>query len=219
MKKVTTVLKSKTPIMFEKMTDEAIDSLPGSPNKKKNDMPKDSTAEDIAGQKIYRDSKGRMGIPAEMLFAALKRAGRRIGYGKGKTMVSTADSTYLPEFFSLSSDFFPFSGIDRKGDVSWKVDKRRGVNPATGGAMCLLRPRIENWEMSVEFEYDDKVFSSDSMKQLFNYAGTGSGLGAFRPGCGGPFGCFTVGSWKEVEISDGISAPRRNSTPVATVDE
>lgn len=200
MKKVTATLKSKTPLMFEKMTDVAIDSLPGSPNKKKNDRPKDDTAEDIAETKIYRDSKGRMGIPAEMIFAALKRAGRRVGYGQGKTKVSTADSTYLPEFFSLSSDFFPFTDIDKQGNLPWKVDKRRGVNPTTGGAMCLIRPKIDEWEMEVQFEFDDAVFGSDSMKQLFNYAGTGSGLGAFRPGCGGPFGCFTVAKWHEEEI-------------------
>lgn len=213
MKKATVVLKSKTPLMFEKMTDAAIDSLPGSPNKKKNDLPKDFTAEDVAEAKIYRDGKKRMGIPAEMIFAALKRAGRRVGYGQGKTKVSTAESTYLPEFFSLSSDFFPFSNLDEKGNVPWEVDKRRGVNPATGGAMCLIRPKIDEWEMEVQFEYDDTVFASDSLKQLFNYAGTGSGLGAFRPGCGGPFGCFTVAKWHEEEIKDALAIPSRNSTP------
>ncbi|HZT35452.1 MAG TPA: hypothetical protein VFA15_06010, partial [Nitrososphaera sp.] len=182
---------------------------------------KDATDIEIAEAKIYRDKDGKMGIPQQNVFAMLKHAGRRVPYGAGKSKCSTAESTFLPEFLRLKATsvdeggdpFFLFDNLDKSGNLQFKVDMRRGVNKATDGAMCVVRPKFMNWGLTIELEFDASLVNPDTITALFTNASTGSGLCEFRPNKGGPFGCF------EVKKTVGLEPLAKNEQPQAEAGE
>lgn len=137
-----------------------------------------------------------------MLFASLVAAGRKVK--NGRSQISTASSSTVPDFLEIKGFFFPFLGIPEnveprsaKEREFWKVDKRRGCLPKDGTAVCLIRPRFNNWEFEVTVVYDGEKINGGVVKDLFTNAGAAQGLGSFRPNCKGPFGRFEVTSWKE----------------------
>lgn len=197
---VRVLCRGISPILMDQMTEETLDSLATSVRQNK---PKDRPFADVAEEKIYRDPMTeRIGIPSEMLFACLVAAGRKVK--NGKSQISTATSSTVPDFLEIPDFFFPFLGIPENVEPRsederqhWKVDKRRGRLPINGTAVCLIRPRFNNWEFKVTVIYDADKIDGSTLKALFVNAGSGQGLGSFRPNCRGTFGKFVVVSWEE----------------------
>ena len=191
-----------SPMLQNPMTDETLDELfYGSGGKRK--LPKtDVPLEKIAEARLCRGPNGEFGFPANYLFAALIEAGRQVIFDK-KTKVSTRESSLVPAFLTIvpnlldekGDGFIPFTGQDAK----WVVDKRRGVNPATGGAMAVVRPKFPNWDFEATVEIDLDQIAVEKVLELFNIAGRSSGIGDFRPSKRGPFGKFRVTKWEVVE--------------------
>lgn len=216
MRKVRIDCVGISPLLFDKMTDETLDGLITGVRPSK---PKDRPNKDVAREKIYRKNgkEGPIGIPSEMLFACLVNAGRNVKMGKKQ--ISTADSTSMPDFMSLTDFFMPLTNISSDGndDGSWEVDKRRGVldNGGKKVAVGLVRPRFDKWEFSFEIEYDEAKVDESTIRALFNNAGSAQGLGAFRPNCRGPFGRFKVAKWELLKKDELASA----SQPVAQIGD
>lgn len=179
-------------MLMDPMTDEILESLRTGV---RVDKPRDRPIEEVAREKLYRENGdgSRVGLPAEMLFASLVAAGRNVK--NGKKQVSTATTTTLPSFFMIEDIFIPFSNIPRgKEDKYWKPDKRRG-RLKDGTAVCIVRPRFDEWEFEVSVRYDEKKVHQSVLKALFENAGCAQGLAAFRPNCKGPFGQFEMVEW------------------------
>lgn len=155
--------------------------------------------EEEAGEKLmYGDAYGHPGrivLPIENLYAALKTAGRKVK--NGKYQVSTATTTTLFSFLKIEDKCVLFESTDG-GDVTWETDLRRGTNPNGGQLVVLVRPKIRDWRFTVTVRIDDSV-SETLVRELFAKAGVVSGLGDFRPSTGGPFGCFEVTNWVVLE--------------------
>lgn len=199
MRMVRVKCRGVSPFLMDRMTDETLDELRTGVRRNK---PKDTPVRDVAKVKIYRENgdQGRIGIPQEMLFAALSNAGRNVK--NGKKQVSTAKTTTLPDFMSIEELFIPLTNIDPDNEEnSWVPDKRRG-RLADGTAVCVVRPKFTEWEFEVTVEYDEKKADESCVKALFNNAGSAQGLGSFRPNCKGPFGRFRVIEWNQVADSD-----------------
>lgn len=190
-------LRGISPMLMNPMTDETINQLITGVRPQLN---KDRKFEDVARERIYLDDNGRMGVPTMNLIAALKHAGRSVK--NGKKAISTATSTTLFSFCEFPTEFIPFDGLDEDGHLPWRVDKRRGVmkNGASSVAVGILRPKFDSWSLTVEVVLNEKLVTQDTLRRLFEEAGTNAGLGDFRPQKGGPFGRFQVDNWEVVGI-------------------
>lgn len=190
-----------SPLLMNPMSDEQLDMLR---NRTRKPKVLDQSVEDEAREKLYLDDDGTVGIPALNLFACLAEAGREVTY-KGRSKISTATSTKLPSFLAIEELFLPFTDHSE-----WVVDKRRGRNPNGGEAVCLIRPRFDNWQFGATFEIDESVVTEETVKELLRIAGTSVGLCDFRPACKGPFGRFKLAVWEVIEQSDAAAAAAGN---------
>lgn len=199
MRKVKIELESDTPLLMDSMSDETLDSLATGVR-----LPevKDRPAVEKARVKIYRDDKGKIALPGEMLMASLVCAGTKVKNGKDK--ISTAKTTRLYELMRLKSMWLPLSDGQAEGEeIPWVVDKRKGTgNQAkVPTAVCIIRPKFPHWKTTVEIEYDEKKVKAETIRQLFDAAGSSEGLASFRPNKRGPFGTFHVTKWEEQKAS------------------
>jgi hypothetical protein len=191
---ITLTLVSRQRMLQSALTDEALDALPGGSGKMEQPKLKEMTYQQRADLVRYHGPNDEFGIPQECLFAALVHAGRFVKFD-GKRNISNAEMSMVPGFLLIQEEFLAFK--DQSPD-SWVVDKRRVVNPATGGAMCAIRPCFPHWEADVTVEIDHSGgIKLEQVRQLFETAGRESGLGDHRKK--GSFGRFTVTNWKVTE--------------------
>jgi len=180
---------------------------------------KDRPARVEAGEKIYREGNeptGKIGLPITMLFACLVAAGRMVAF-RGKKMISTAETTLLPDFFTLVGDFLYLrEAQDGETEDLWVVDKRRGQGN-TGVAVCVTRPKFNKWSFEVVLEFDDKKADLSTIQALFTNAGSAQGLGSFRPNKRGPFGRFTAANWVDITPKEWLEASKPEKAPKAVV--
>jgi hypothetical protein len=203
MTEITVKLRGLSSIMMNPMTDDTLDSLITGIRKP---VIKDRPMEDIASERIYRDDQGRMGIPTINLISALKSAGRAIK--NGKKAISTATTTTMFSFLEFPDEFLPFDDLDEKGEIPWRVDKRRGVmkSGATQVAVGIIRPKFDKWGFTVKVKLNEKLLREETLKALFVEAGTNAGLCDFRPSKNGPFGRFEVVDFRSSSNGNGASS-------------
>jgi len=185
--------KGLSPMLMNPMTEDTLNSL-ATGNRKP--VVKDRPFEDVASERIYRNDAGQMGFPAINLISALKHAGRNIK--NGKKAISTATTTTMFSFLEFPDEFITFDGIDEKGEIPWRVDKRRGVmkNGAASVAVAIIRPKFDHWGFTITVNFNDKLIREETVKALFVEAGSNAGLCDFRPSKNGPFGRFEVVSFQ-----------------------
>lgn len=198
-KTISVLVRGISPMLMNPATEEVLAQLPGAgAGYKQGKSMKDRTREEIAESRVIRNkADGKVGIPAEYLYACIVEAGRLVAYD-GKKKVSTADTTLVFSFLSIRESFFPFEGHDGK----YEIDVRRGVNKTTKGAQAIVRPRFNEWQFRVTVEIDesDANLTASKAREIFNKAGKMIGLADFRPTCRGPFGRFEVAAWDELPM-------------------
>ena len=135
----------------------------------------------------YRDDKGRLYFPAVNVGRSIV-AGATYSKGRGKGTLQKPVAACLlvsPERLDL-------------GTKDYQIDSRPVVIKATKGRILRHRPRIEDWRLSFEVEFDDELLSENQLRQCIDDAGSRVGIGDFRPECKGPFGRFNVVNWELV---------------------
>jgi hypothetical protein len=165
---------------------------------------KERPMEDVASERIYRNEEGKMGFPVINLIGALKHAGRTVK--NGKKAISTATSTTLFSLFEFPADeYVLFDNLDEKGEIPWRVDKRRGVmkSGATTVAVGIIRPRFDHWSFTIKVGLRESLIRPETAKALFVEAGSNAGLCDFRPSKNGPFGRFEVVEFDAVTNGNG----------------
>ncbi|MDD5569449.1 MAG: hypothetical protein PHG23_03495 [Candidatus Pacebacteria bacterium] len=175
------------------MSDEVLESLRTGVRKP---LDKDKPIVQTAREKVVLDPETgkHIGITAEMMLASLISAGCNVK--NGKKQISTQKTTTLPSLMRLKGTFFPFNNMNGDWESSMKPDKRRG-RLRDGTAVCIVRPKFSEWEFEVPIEVNDNRVKPATIKALFEEAGGGQGLGAFRPNCRGIFGQFEVVEFAE----------------------
>ncbi|MCD6528531.1 hypothetical protein J7K44_02740 [bacterium] len=152
---------------------------------------------------LYKNGKGQIGIPRELLYACLKLGGTMVsinwegrktkitlgGRSKGKGGERTS---LLYGLLKIREPFIVFNGSE------WIVDKRSARNPSTGGMNTVVRARMNKWKFEMTVDFDEMLLPEASLKKLFEVSGRWFGLGAFRIGLGGPFGQFRIIRWKRI---------------------
>ena len=82
------------------------------------------------------------------------------------------------------------------GTKDYIIDSRAVVMPATKGRIIRHRPRLNDWTVKFEIEYDDNLLTETQLRRVVDDAGSRVGLLDFRPERKGPFGRFMVVDWK-----------------------
>jgi hypothetical protein len=131
---------------------------------------------------LYKDENGRIVIPARMIKACIRNAGRNYRVkGRGKTTFGAmirAGIDIEPENIPLISD-------------GWKVDIQTVV--IQRNRVPRARPRFDNWELEFKIiNKDPTIIHKDTLKQILIDAGKYYGIGDFRP----EFGLFEIVSFE-----------------------
>jgi hypothetical protein len=82
------------------------------------------------------------------------------------------------------------------GTKNYLIDSRPVVIAATKGRIVRHRPRLDNWTVKFEIEYDENLITETQLRRVVDDAGLRVGLLDFRPERKGPFGRFMVVDWE-----------------------
>lgn len=172
-KKVKVTIKGDTPLLMHSFPMESIEAI------------EKKTKEEQAEIAAYRDPDTKMlYIPSIAIQRAMIGAA---AYSKGKgraslQKIAAACLMVFPERVSL-------------GVKEYSIDSRPVVVPATRGRIIRHRPRLDEWEVTFEIEYDDSLLTEKQVRTILNDMGTRVGLLDFRPEKKGYFGRSTVIHW------------------------
>lgn len=189
-----------TPLLFNPIPDHILLDLRIKGGKKPKSAPAPGTPREEAASKVPLLNDGETPhIPIKMLFASLTDAGRHVRLD-GKKQVSTAKSTVLPGLMSIHDLYIPIIDPDNPEKTpEWEVDIQGGRNPNGGELVCLIRPRFDRWAFICHIQVFTDEISVDTIRRLFDVAGTRCGIGDFRPNRKGTYGQFRVERWDVVK--------------------
>lgn len=201
MRRVTVECVGISRLLMARMTDETLEELRTGVRRP---VQKDRPPEEQAREKLYTDASDpeKIVIPAEMLFACLREAGKGVKYESRKTVTKGDGTTILPAVLMILEPEVPLV------HGGWVVDKRRGQmkQGMKTTAVCVVRPRFDSWRFTFTFDLDDKVLGEEAAKQLVAHAGSRQGIGSFRPNKSGSFGRFAIAKWESVALKDEVAA-------------
>ena len=184
MKKIQVTIKGLAPILQARHPspkEEAIILKRSVQAKKKT---KDLTDKEAYEMRAYKTKDGLYYQPSEMVEAAMVKAAVNYRLEGKKTYKDLIKSGIIISPAELI----------HKEQKKWKVDARWGVNKNTRGAIWVVRPRIDTWEIDFTMEIlQDERIDTDIAKEILSYAGLYVGVGAWRP----KFGRFEITKWKE----------------------
>jgi hypothetical protein len=191
---VDALLVGISPLLMNRMTEEQLLSLRKTGVKKGKSAGRPERTRDEAEPKLYVTKDGEPYLPTENVFSCLVSAGQMVRLD-GKRQVSTAKGTILPSFLDLLDPYILLLHPEGK-PVEWEVDMRQGRNPNGGEAVCIIRPRFDQWSFRLAMELDENESTEAILRDLVEKAGKRIGLGDFRPARRGPFGRFRIDEWK-----------------------
>ncbi len=133
----------------------------------------------------YRNKKGQFVQPTEMIEAAMTKAATNFKLEGKKTYKDVIRGGILID---------PLEAVHK--NQKFEVDAIWGRNRNTGGAVWVVRPRIDEWgfEFTLTLLQDERV-EPETLREILAYAGLYVGIGAWRP----KFGRFEVKGFKEIK--------------------
>lgn len=133
----------------------------------------------------YKNNKGKFIQPSEMIEAAMTKAAVNFKMEGKKSYKDVINGGILVE---------PIEIIHK--NQKFVIDARWGKNPSTRGAIWVVRPRIDEWELdfTINLLQDERV-SEEVLRQILEYAGLYVGIGAWRP----KYGRFEVIKFEETK--------------------
>jgi hypothetical protein len=184
-------LDGVTPLLMNAMSQQQLLDIRDKKKAARN-AAKPSVREE-ADSKVYRLADGRPCVPVKCVYATLIGAGRFVRLD-GKRQVSTATSTVLPGMLTIADVELPVYPLKCK----WEVDIQQGRNPNGGEAVCVVRPRFDEWQLRMTIEVDQGQMSLKMARELVEIAGRRQGLLDFRPATRGTYGRWAIGRWQVI---------------------
>jgi len=170
-------IKGKSPLLMHRFPLEPIEAI------------EKKSIEEQTEIAAYRDeASGNLYIPGVALQRAL--IGGAV-YSKGKSRASLQK----PVAACLMID--PM--ILDLNVKEYEIDSRAVVVPATKGRIVRHRPRLDEWSVNFEIEYDDVLLTEIQVRKIVDDTGDRVGLLDFRPEKKGPFGRFYITKWKKIK--------------------
>ncbi len=176
MKKIQCTIKGQSALLMHAYSMQQIEALDKKP------------PEEQAEYAAYRDPDTKVlyipGLAIQRSFVGSATYSKGKGRGSLQKPVAACVSIF-PERCSLNvKDYI--------------IDSRAVVMPTTKGRVVRYRPRLDNWQVSFEIEYDENLLTESQLRRVVDDAGTRVGLLDFRPEHKGPFGRFMVIDWKNI---------------------
>jgi hypothetical protein len=138
----------------------------------------------------YINKKGKFYLPSEHIRCSLIDAG---SYMKAKVGNSKKNmSNIVAAMFFIKEDEIPLSD-------DYDIDKRSAVNKVVKARIISVRPKWKNWKANFTLVIDNDTLTTQTIKELINYAGNYVGIGSYRPQHKGPFGRFTLTKFNEIQ--------------------
>lgn len=159
----------------------------------------------IKEQKTPREEAEKVSyrLPSRQLYlpaAAIARLIRESGSDHKLKGTRKSVKFVIPSAVLVQGEHMPLVLPDTSEPImDFEVDSRSVVIPSTKGRIMKHRPRVERWAGEVILRIDEDALPSDFIRQLLIEGGMRRGVGDFRPEKGGPFGCFHVTGWQQVE--------------------
>lgn len=175
-------------MLLNRMTEDQLLRL-RTKRKRPKSFSTEETPRQEAAKKIHATTDGQPCLPARMLMAALIAAGQYVRLD-GKRQMSTAKSTIVPGFLKLTEHVYLLR------PNKWELDIQQGRNPNGGEAVCLIRPRFDQWGFTFTLILDTSQVSEVLCRELVEVAVERMGFGDFRPGRKGTYGQTAVVGWK-----------------------
>jgi len=140
--------------------------------------------EEEAKMRLYKDPKGKPCIPAYVVKACLRSAGRNYKVPQRKATYASmirAGIQIEPEYIPLKSN-------------GWVVDIRPVV--IQGSRILRARPRFDKWGLEFYIiNLDPGILKKDIVKRILIDAGKYYGIGDYRP----EYGLFEIVKFEEVK--------------------
>lgn len=189
MKEFKVKIRGLSPYMQHRMDDMKLDEWEKC-RKQIIDRPEVSHEDAVRAEyHCYRNKEGKCFIPADQIRGSLIGAGTymksKVG-NKSKSMKTIVAACFIPE---------PQEIIIPDYD---SIDKRSAVNRNVKARVITIRPKWTDWEVDFLLNVYEDSITTETVKQLLEYAGSYVGIGSFRPTNNGMFGRFKV-----VSISNG----------------
>jgi hypothetical protein len=184
-------IKGTAPLIVHRFAEKArrqmLDKMQG---RKAVKEVKDPAAEFEAAKYLLDD--GRPGFPSVAFKAAMVSAARF--FDKSVTMVTLRQTVFLDGLYSTSS---------RQKLVAIQADdavmREDVVTVGVAGHDLRYRPEYANWRAVLPIHYVASSLNRESVLALVDAAGTGVGVGEWRPEKNGDFGTFEVDSERNIE--------------------
>ncbi len=194
--RVRCVLSGLTPLLMNAMSEEQLLAIREKRKGAKNASK--PTPKEEASSKVYRLASGEPHVPVKNLYACLIGAGQYVRLD-GKRQVSTLKTTTLPGMLTIEDTSLPLFHGEKHEPATWQTDIQQGRNPNGGEAVCVIRPRFDDWELRTVLEIDLEQMPLKQAYELVSIAGKRIGLGDFRPKCKGTFGRFVIRQWEQIK--------------------
>jgi len=137
-----------------------------------------------AKQRLYTDPKGNICIPAYVVKACIRAAGRNYKLPQRKSTYASmirAGIQVEPEYIPLKHN-------------RWEIDIRPVV--VQRARILRARPRFDEWGLELKIiNLDPAILKADVLKRILEDAGRWYGIGDYRP----EFGLFKVVKFKVVD--------------------
>jgi hypothetical protein len=193
LKTIQIEVEGVSPILFHRMTEDEMLSLPpfGSKTKKKAPPKESKSPRELAQCRLYV-ANGDYVIPSIMFISAFKNAASEYKQSSSsrKSMKGIATAIFRPK-----EEFVKILDENGKPHKSWEVDIAVAKNHLKG-AVVNVRPRFDRWKASFEVLVDTDLISEDTAQAILSDAGNKVGIGSWRIMCSGKYGQFRITKWQ-----------------------
>lgn len=177
-KTVQFVVKGTRPLIYHKWQEKAKKQIRDKQQKKvKSKDIRDSEQEYL--DSFYYDASGNIAFPAINIKNSMVGATR---------FIDDIPMTVVRGAIFVRGD------VDGMIPVRYKEKIKREdmVRVMRGGADLRYRGQLNDWEMTIQVEFNANVFSADMVTNLLLTAGFSQGLGEWRPEKNGDYGTFEI---------------------------
>jgi len=155
--------------------------LKGEVKRRRSEIPDPKTE---AEKRLYKDEKGNICIPAYVVKACIRSAGRNYKLPQRQSTYASmirAGIQVEPEWIPLKHN-------------GWKIDIRPVV--VQRSRILRARPRFDEWGLEFTIiNLDPTILKKDVLKQILIDAGKFYGIGDYRP----EFGLFKVVRFEDID--------------------
>lgn len=176
---INVTIEGLTPLLVNRFHEAAAEEATSGTRSRKERPGPDEDAE----SRLYKNGNGPF-FPAENIRQSMIGAASRHKIGRRAATTDMAAAVYLSPFE------LPLTG-------DWHTDSRAIVIPATKGRILRHRPMFDQWAIDFQIQIDNDLVSESLVRNILEDAGKLVGVGDFRPARKGPYGRFSVTSWKK----------------------